>query len=227
MTTYVIMQNRISNELRRGSTASASGIESEIQNAILTAIEHYERKRFYFNQQITTFSTVADREYYDSSDLADIPNIIMIDAMKVTLDSSVDDPMAERTFRDIDASQDGTVTGDPFFYAYYAQKIRLYPKPNTVRTVTLAIHYRLDALSDGSDSNAWTTDAEELIRQRAKYILALDVEQDDGLATRSRALESEALSALQAETARRMPQRLITEVAGMTGPGGWSITRGS
>lgn len=65
MSTYLILQNRISNEVRNVSTAASSDIQSEIQSAIKSAIAHYERERFYFSElRSETFSTVANQEFY-------------------------------------------------------------------------------------------------------------------------------------------------------------------
>jgi len=199
---YAAMQARILDEVQDAS------LGSQVQLAIQTAIKSYERQRFYFNARTATFATVVGQEYYGASALADIPAIIAIDAAKVTLDGC-DRKLAPAAFAAIDAAQDGTVVGDPTDFAYWGQQIRLFPKPSAVRTVTLAYVYRLAALAAGGDTNAWMTDGEELIRQRAKRVLALDVLMEDAMAQRAAALEAEALAALLAETRRRLSNGLL------------------
>lgn len=217
MTTYLVMQQRIADELAR------TDLTTQIPKAIQTAIKHYERQRFYFNQKTTgSFATVADQEYYTSSDLADIPNFIQIDSMYFTM-SGTRLTILPAAFERIEESQSGAVTGQPEYFAYYAQKIRLYPIPSDAWTVTVAYHYRLTALSADADTNAWVTDAEELIRQKAKRTLALDVIRDRDLAESAAILEKEAYDGLRSETRRRFSnQRLMVDPA-LAGAGGYNI----
>jgi hypothetical protein len=87
--------------------------------------------------------------------------------MSVT-QNSIELPVKPLPFETIDTAQTGQDIARPDYFAYYKQNIRLYPIPDAVYTMTMAYVYKLTALSSGSDSNAWTTDAEELIRCRAK-----------------------------------------------------------
>lgn len=219
MTTYAIMRARIADEYVNESITTA-----QINSAIQTAIKHYERKPFFFNQKTGTFATVASQEYYSSSDNADIDDIVHIFAATVT-DNSLKTKLFPVDFGAMDECQDGSVTGLPEQLAYFKQQIRLYPIPDAVYTVTLAYVYRFAALSADGDSNAWTTDAEELIRQRAKRTLALDILHADDLAGRAGALEQEALSELMAEGRRRLPNTTL-RVPVMLAPDGFNINRG-
>lgn len=196
MSTYLEMRTRIADEI------DDDGIDAQIGKAILTAIEYYARTRFFFNQKTFTFSTVADQELYTLSDAADIATFLEIDASYFT-SSGNRYPIYPVSHATIDAEQTGTITGRPATWAYFAQKIRLFPIPDAVYVVTVSAHYRLTALSADADTNVWTTDAEELIRQRAKRILALDItkEATDVLAAQS--LEEMALDALLYETQLR------------------------
>jgi hypothetical protein len=67
----------------------------------------------------------------------------------------------------------------------------------------LYAHYRLPALTDDG-TNAWTDDAEELIRTHAKQLLYLDPLEDDQGATRMGVKLPDLLAALRAETSSRM-----------------------
>lgn len=204
MSTYLEMQDRIAYEVRAQSSAASSGIEAPIQRAILSAIKFYERRRFYFNTRLTdTFALVANQEYYGSSDLAAIPNLITIDDMYVTVDS-IRYHVTPAPFSIIAGAQDGLLTRDPpYRYAYHAQQIRMFPIPAAARTATMATHYRLTALSSGSDTNAWTDDAEELIRNHAEADLWSMILREEDMAAICQQRAQMALSALQRETKLR------------------------
>lgn len=202
MTTLLTMQTRIENEV------DDANIDSEITAAINTAIKFHERTRFYFNQKTFTFATVAGQEYYTSSDAADIETFLQVDTQYLT-SSSVRYPLAVTDFAAIDEAQNGTVTGRPTNWAVFAQKFRLYPIPDAAYTVTVAGHYRLSTITDTGLGNAWFTDAEELIRQRAKRILALDITKEPADALAAQALEDMALEALLYETQLRRGRPLL------------------
>jgi hypothetical protein len=199
---YARLQARIADEVMR------SDLTSQIAYAIADAIRHYERRRFWFNQKVASFGTVADQEYYGAADLADIPTLIQIDDVKILIDTATC-PLTPMDFGMMDGLQTGAVRGDPLSYAYYAEQIRLYPMPSAARTVTMAYLCRLSPLTAGSDANAWTTEAETLIRQRAKRMLNLDVIKDDAEAARAGQLEAEALAELLAETRRRLSNGML------------------
>jgi len=233
MTTYVILQNRISDEAAAVSTASSSLYETQIQRAILSAVAHYARERFYFNEKTNTFNTVANQEYYSSSDFSDLANLVQIHGMTVTL-GSTKLPVKSVDFEMINDSQSGDAKSLPRYFAYYKQNLRLFPIPDAVYTMTLAYLYKLTALSAGSDSNAWTTDAEELIRNRAKADLRCNVMKiDDAIAERrelGRAGETfysyderAAYKALKRETRLRMNNGVLRLDEGLVTPRGYDI----
>lgn len=186
-------------EVRTIATASSSGIESQIQSAILSAVDFYEREPFFFNTKTGTFSTVADQEYYSSSDFTDLPNMVRINAMTVTL-GSVKLPVKPLDFTKIDDWQNGAVKTVPRYFAYYKQNLRLYPIPDAAYTMTLAYVYKLTALSGSSDSNAWTTDAEELIRCHAKADLYENLLKEYDAADRMKARAAQIFASLKRET---------------------------
>jgi hypothetical protein len=222
MTTYVTLRNRIANEVRSIATAAATDISADIAAAVQSAVKHYEREEFYFNTKTNTFSTVADQEYYSSSDLADIATLINIRSMTATI-SGVKLPVKPLDFGKIDHAQNGEVKAHPEYFAYYKRNLRFYPIPDAVYTITLAYHYRLTALSEDADSNAWTTDAEELIRARASYDLYRRVTQDHERAAFAKADEADALSALRRETAKRRSNNILRQDDAMVSRGGYNI----
>lgn len=202
MTTLATMAARIENEL------DDDDLDDEITAAIQTAIKHYERKRFYFNQKTFTFATVADQEYYAAADAADIATFLEVQTQYLT-SGGIRYPINVTTFGAIDESQNGTVKGRPTNWAFFARKFRVYPIPDAVNTVTVAGHYRLATITDPAEGNAWFDDAEELIRQRAKRILAMDVTKEISDAQAAQALEEMALDALLYETQLRRGRPLL------------------
>ena len=205
--TYVALKTRIADEI------ADSTLTSQIILAIESAIKFYERKEFWFNSKTGTFSTVAAQEYYGSAANTDIPSLIKINSpIKVTASGYKYD-VYPVPFGDIDALQDGTKDGRPELAAYFNEQIRLYPIPDAVYTVTMAYQYRLTELSADADENAWTDDAEELIRQRAKMILAADVLRDVDMYNAAKEFERDAYQALREETrARRSVSTLRTDL---------------
>lgn len=201
MTTYATMRTAIIDELGNDGDLSASHVNS----AIKRAIKHYERRPWWFNQKTATFSTVNGQEYYGASDLADIPNIIQIDSAMVNI-GGTKQKLRPHDFQSVDEDQTGYVVYPPHSYTIRNSEIRLYPIPDGAYTVTLSYIYRLDELSADSDSNAWTTFCEEMIRQSAKRRLALDILHAEEVANRCAGFEAEAYSELLAENRRRLPK---------------------
>lgn len=172
------MKSRIAGELAR------SDLTSQIADAITTTIEAYQTERFYFNEsRDVTFDTVANQEFYDSSDNTNIPDLLNIDWATIAIGSTIR-TLEPRSPEKVDYDAGNTSsTGQPYSYAYYQQKLRLYPKPNAVHTVRINAHIKLAApASDSETDNAWMMDAERLIRSHAKYELATHVLRSASLA---------------------------------------------
>lgn len=206
MTTYQDMYDRIGDEIQDTS------ISTQVKRAIQDAISLYEPTRFYFNQTQSSFSTVANQEYYTASDLADIPLLIEIDSLLRT-NSGVKSPLQAEDFQQMDRAQSGAYFGPPRAFSYYNEQIRLYPIPDAVYVMSIAYHHRLTTLVLAGDTNAWMTDGEMLIRQAAKMLLALDVLQEPQIATNAAPLRDMALAKLEKETRkRRSNPRLKTDL---------------
>lgn len=126
MTDYVTLQRRIWHELDR------SDITADAQAAIQTAIRFYAHRRFYFNEERWTASTVANQEYYA------VPlNFRNIDTLKLTVNAN-SYLLTERTWAEIEnwAIAASTFTGYPSDFAMQRNEIRLYPIPNAAYTMT-------------------------------------------------------------------------------------------
>lgn len=199
MATYLDMINRISDESLRSDMAN------QIKLCIQDAIGHYEVERLWFNQfRDRTFTTVAGQEFYGETDHSDIPHVLEFDAVTLTV-GSTRWPLAKTGFVQIeDWNADASARGQPTHYAYWGRQIRLYPVPDNAYQIRLSGLFKLPTLVADGDTNAWTEDAEELIRHRAKAILYSQYLRDDANAGRAAALEMAAFARLSATTARRL-----------------------
>jgi hypothetical protein len=196
MTTYADMYNRIGDEIQDAT------LTTQVQRAIQDAIGGFEHNRFYFNTARASFATVANQEYYGAADFADIPRLIEIISMMATI-NAVDFPLQAEDYRQMDRAQNSYYKGPPRTYAYYGEQIRLYPIPDQAYPLRMSYHYRLTPLVNAGDTNAWMTDAEMLIRQTAKGLLAIDVLQEPNIAAGAQILADKALAGLQMETRKR------------------------
>jgi hypothetical protein len=207
MTTLAVMKARIADEL-----GDRSDLTDRIARAIADAIAEYQQKRFWFNEsRDVTFPTVAGQEFYTAADHADIPNLYRIDQATMLIGNQVA-VLARRSEAELQVlSDNATQSGDPTDFAYFARQLRLCPVPNAVRLIRITGHVRFAApTSDEETGNVWMTDAEKLVRSRAKYELAIHNLNDDELATKMAAAVTEQLTALAARTGRQIGRGRIT-----------------
>ena len=202
------MQTRIADELDRGSELTA-----QIKKAIVTAVDFYQRKKFYFTETSFTFNTVVAQEYYGTADVAAIATSPSLEILNIDINAGRFQ-LVKQSFDYIDSISYLTgALGQPMIWAYRAEQIRLYPIPSQVWTVTAFNIPRLTALSSDSDSNAWTNDAEALIRTRAKIDLIYNVIRGTDMVEEIALLkdqERQELAALFGETASRDAQGVMT-----------------
>ena len=220
MSTYLTMITRIEDEI------DDTAIRDQVKKAIVSAVAFYSSTKFYFNQKTFTFATVASQETYSVSDAADIETFIQV------INSYVTSGGVRYTFKPVDYeeltdSQSGLHTGRPEAWAYFAQKFHVYPIPDAAYTATIAAHYKLTTLSADGDSNAWTTYAEEMIRQRAKRIIAMDITKEPSDALAAQALEEAARDALLAETRMRRGRLSLRYDPALLGGGHFDIRTGT
>jgi hypothetical protein len=198
---FLDMQNRIDDELDRGGA-----IFPQIKKAIVTAVRFYERKRFYFAEDSFTFATVVGQEYYTTADAAAIATSPNIERLNGSF-YGTRIPLTKRSFEYIDDISTLPVSMSmPEDWAYRELSIRLYPIPDQVYTITAYNVPRLTELSADTDSNAWTNDAEALIRARAKWDLVKNVIRGPEMAEEAAGLkieEEQEFTALIKETASR------------------------
>lgn len=198
--TYGNMQDRIADELLR------TDLTSQIQKAILSAIDYYQGERFWFNESRTdiNFSLSSSQEFYGSADNANIPNLLMIDTATVTLNNNRY-RLNYRTYQYLERISIGTqYTSLPIDFAYYQQQIRIYPIPNQGMPIRIsAVIPASTTLSATSDTNVWVNEAELMIRARAKADLYLNVIRDAQSAIEMNQFEQQSYQSIIESTERR------------------------
>ena len=197
MPTYTFggMQTAIANELDRDN------LSANIRDSILSAISFYESERFYFDEARATLNTTANQEYYHLPSNFQKPDIITLRV------GSYISPMTARTF-DFMENRIRSVgqTGIPYDYAVFASQLRLYPIPNDSYRMEISYQKKLGDISATSDTNAWFTDAWDLIKARAKADLLMNkIRGQEGLAEAGvmSQREQDELRRLRYETASR------------------------
>ena len=186
MTTYQIMRARIADELARDD------LTSQIQDAIKSAIAFYQNETFWFNQALdTSTSTVTASQSYN------LPSDFLFSSMLESTESSTRsevEPVSWRRFRELDNNSD---QGSPLYYTLFGDGYRLWPTPDKTYSMELSYTKMLATLSASTDTNAWMTHGEMLIRGRAKADLLTNVIRDFDEAAAMKLLELEALRRLR------------------------------
>lgn len=179
MTTLAIMVDRVARELRR------SNVETQIREAIATAIEAYQHERFFFSEEDTVeIPLVVDQAVYTADDDAMIGRIETLDYVHLLIGSQTY-PLAPATASWMDlANVDGQSNGQPYRYLWFGEGIRVYPIPNIAdMALRIAGSFNTDApASDDEANNPWMTKAEALIRCHAKFELFTHVINDQARA---------------------------------------------
>lgn len=173
--TFGLLLDRLEDELRDAT------INTNIRDAVRNAIADYEYERFYFNEERSlSFTASTNAEFYSSADLASIPYLLKIDSIRIATNNQYY-PLRRRDYSWMEnVSQTVTQTGIPTDYAYYNQRLRLWPIPNAKYTVQIASVIRLPTLSATTDTNAWVSEQlpEAMIRARTKAHIWAHVKRD-------------------------------------------------
>ena len=178
----------------------------QIVRAILAAQRYCERSTYYFNEtRDQTFQTVQGQEWYGASANANIPTLVNIDALFRADPADNVIEMRRVSPRELEVLSDNSASiGEPYCWTYFGQRIRIYPIPDRAYTIRMQIGpYRLGPLTSGTDENAWLTEAYDLIKARAKYIIHKDTLKDGTLATEAFNDWRDQDAALAAETSSR------------------------
>jgi hypothetical protein len=183
------MQTAIAGELAR------TDLTTEIQREINNAITFYGNKAFWFNEAtMAAITTVQGQRYYP------LPaNFAAVLDVLTTLGTYTYrlEPRTEQYLDQVDWGNDFW-SGYPTDYSFWNGQIRLFPPPQGGLPVTVKGTAILtpQPLTNDTDTNAWLTSAEELIRTRAtRQIYGRYIRDPEQYALYTQ-LEKEALSNL-------------------------------
>lgn len=169
--TYKNIQDRVADELNR------TDLTAQIKKAIISAVEHYERERWWFEETIDTSVTTTAAQNYVTN--AVITTMARIDKVQLTVGGSkytvFKVPYDEWALE----AATSTTSGQPTEYAYYQDRLYLFPTPGSTYTLTISGVQRLTTLSSDNDANGFTNYCEELIRQRAKADIRANIVLDE------------------------------------------------
>lgn len=183
------MQTAIADELAR------SDLSTEIQREINNAITFYGNKSFWFNEAtMADITTVQGQRYYTLP--ANFASVLDVLSTLGTYTYRLE-PRTEQYLDQVDWGNDFW-SGYPTDYSFWNGQIRMFPPPQGGLPVKVKGTVILSPapLVNGSDTNAWLTSAEELIRTRAtRQIYGRYVRDPEQYALYTQ-LEKEALSNL-------------------------------
>lgn len=203
MTTFSDIKDAIADDIDDTTGEYAS----QISSAVLAAIRYCERKTYYFNEtRDVTFSTVQGQEWYAAAANANIPTLVHIAGAWSEDTSGQRSELRRATPQEMELLSDNSASiGEPYAYTYFGQRIRLYPIPGaTSYTIRLQLGpYRLTPLSADSDTNAWLSEAYDMVKARAKYILTKDTLKDAVIAAEALNDFNDQDMALASETTSR------------------------
>lgn len=162
MATFRDMQDRINLDY-----LNRTDLANETKRAILRAIKHYEKNRFWFNITSTALAIGSA-----SVSVAVPADFLALDYATVR-DSSIDSIVTIRTFDRIayqnqaSAAGGSAASGVPKEVCYFRDTLYFTPKPTSATSMTVYYTQALPALSADSDTNGWTSAAEDLIVHHA------------------------------------------------------------
>lgn len=208
MTTYGTMIDRIAGELERSDLGSSSA-PGVIGSHINDAIRLYKAKNWWFLQGPTsaalTSTTTAGNSY-----VSEYAGLIQLDSLRITVSGQLNqlDPIS---FSEMELLHDGSSqTGEPFKYTRWGARVRLYPTPDDVYTLTWSgLFEESTTLAASADTNDWMTHGEMLIRHSARALLLKNYLRDDMGAEACGPAINAAIDALDREHMRRSPTRTV------------------
>lgn len=195
MGTLAALKSRIATDLAR------TDLTADIANAITDAIDEYSDTPFYFLMEEGTRSTVAGTPTVALPD-----NFRRLQMLTVTAGSQRKDLPPEKHQISYDEYRarvwDTSGRGEPCDYAIWNELVHFDPVPDAVYVMTFSFFGPVVGVPATDDaSNAWTTEAEQLIRAKAKSLLYRD---------RIRNLEQ---ASIQADVAAMWKARLLGRTA--------------
>ena len=159
-TTFRDLQDRINLDY-----LNRTDLTNETKRAIIRAIKHYEKNRFWFNMTSTAIAVGST-----SVTVAVPSDFLALDYVTVR-DSSIDYIMSIRNFDRVayknQAAFGGASSGVPAEIAYFRNAFYFTPKPTSATSLTVYYTQAFPALSADTDTNDWCSAAEDLIVHHA------------------------------------------------------------
>jgi len=188
MATFKEMQDRINLDY-----LNRTDLGNETKRAILRAIKHYEKERFWFNLTATALAigtastTVALPSDFLAMDFATVSN------------NGNTELMTMRSFDRIAYQNRSGASGMPAEICYWRDQLIFSPKPASATSITLHYTHSLPVLSADTDTNGFTSACEDLIVFRATFDILANVLRLGDVPTLSniKNLEMEAFKMLQ------------------------------
>lgn len=192
MSTLGDLESRIYREIHKT-------LSTDVRNAVLEAVDYYKDMRFWFNEFQVTFG-ISLTSVYQLSTV--IPDAVAIDSIKV-YQGSTPYILSPCKWTDMEAMDYGNSTATvPTDYAIHHEMLRLYPTPSATTSAVVTGFKAITLSSSNTASNAWTNEAKDLIRHRAKAYLYASVLLDPNAAQVERVMEDQALNRLLSRTTK-------------------------
>lgn len=170
MADYEDLYTRILDELDR------TDLTAQVQLEIKSAIKHYEKERWWWNEDQTATVTTPG-----TATLALPADFLELDTLHIERNGHPEAPLSRETwgwYRGIGADDPNIGNSAPSAVVIYADQFYLYPIPDATYTAVVSYLVQEATLSATADSNHWTNEAEDLIRQRAKAAFKINYEGD-------------------------------------------------
>jgi hypothetical protein len=164
MATFKEMQDRINLDY-----LNRTDLNAETKRAIIRAIKHYEKERFWFNLTATAVAIGTA-----STTVAIPTDFLAMDFATVAVDGN-QQVLTIRSFDRIAYQNKTGASGVPTEICYWRDGLAFAPKPSSVTSITLHYTFSLPTLSADSDTNGWTSACEDLIVFRATYDMMANV----------------------------------------------------
>lgn len=202
MATVGALCTTIIGDLARGDLSISDIVLIDVKSAI----RDYEAQRFYFNERKLSITLSSTNTYalslWVATD-ATLADVIEIDNMTALVNTGTRRYMLTEvpynTLRDDDYGP-GVPTGNPERWALFNQAVVLDTFPSPAITGTIDCHVKFLEIAAFSDTNVWTNDASELIRNAAlKRLWGRRFRDPDGAMVAAEG-ERLALAALQRRT---------------------------
>lgn len=162
MPTYLDIQNRIATDL-----LNRNNLNAQIKNGIQTAIRHYQRTGYWFNETSTILTLTVFQEQ-----LATPSDFLCLQELMVT-QNSASIQLIPASFDFIRRLNINNTPGLPTRFCEYGENFCVANIPDSAYPVPCYYIQQLPALSADTDTNGWLSAAEDLIvYAAAKYVWA-------------------------------------------------------